>query len=92
MQVRDQAKITPAEQTRVTRLLAVLYLAGGALSVAISFLPLMHRDSRSLGLGGFFVVLGILHLAGAHYASRHRQSGSASGSTSVAPDEHAAGG
>lgn len=38
------------------------YLGGSGLAIALSYLPIMHNDSRLLNLAAFFGVVGLLHL------------------------------
>ena len=66
----QKRKISPQEEARLLYKLAGAYLLGAALSVALSFLPLLRGDGRDMGLAAFFGILGVAHLVGARYATR----------------------
>ena len=46
----QKRKISPQEEARLLYKLAGAYLLGAALSVALSFLPLLRGDGRDMGL------------------------------------------
>lgn len=66
----QKRKISPQEEARLLYKLAGAYLLGAVLGVALSFVPLLQGDRRTLGLAVFFGILGVAHIFGGRYVTR----------------------